>query len=384
MTLTRPQAMAHFDMAIPHAGASLKQLKEAGKKVVGYYCMYAPQEIAMAADAIPVALCATKEEPIADGEKTLPRNFCPLIKSSYGFAVTDKCPFFLHSDLIVGETTCDGKKKMFEHMAKFKPLHVMKLPQGNDSAQDQAYWLESVKKLVCLLEQTFQVKISDEKLSAAIKELNEERKLIMELADFMKYDPVPVSGQDMLKVLWARNFVFDRPEFAQQVRDLISELKERVARGEGALAKGAKRIVVTGVPTGLGAEKVLKIIEENGGALVYIENCAGMKQFVNPVEEAKPALEAIAEKYLNTHCSCMSPNPRRLEIVEQICRDFKADGVVDIVWQGCHTYNVESKILQDYLKEKNRIPFLQIETDYSQGDAEQIRTRVEAFMERMP
>ena len=128
---------------------------------------------------------------------------------------------------------------------------------------------------------------------------------------------------------------------------------------------------------------MLKIIEENGGALVYIENCAGMKQFVNPVDETKPALEAIAEKYLNTHCSCMSPNPRRLEIVEQICRDFKAEGVVDIVWQGCHTYNVESKILQDYLKEKAGIPFLHIETDYSQGDAEQIRTRVQAFFERM-
>ena len=106
--------MAHFDMAIPHAGASLKQLKDQGHKVVGYYCVYAPQELAVAAGAVPVALCATKEEPIADGEKHLPRNFCPLIKSSYGFAVTDKCPFFLHSDLIVGETTCDGKKNKDE------------------------------------------------------------------------------------------------------------------------------------------------------------------------------------------------------------------------------------------------------------------------------
>jgi benzoyl-CoA reductase/2-hydroxyglutaryl-CoA dehydratase subunit BcrC/BadD/HgdB len=384
MTLTRPKTMAHFDMAIPHAGASLKQLKEEGKKVVGYYCMYAPQEIALAAGAVPVSLCATKEEPIADGEKTLPRNFCPLIKSSYGFAVTDKCPFFFHSDIIIGETTCDGKKKMFELMGKFKPVHVMKLPQGYDAEQDRAYWLASVKRLVDVLEETFKVNITEEKLKAAAKELNDERKLMLELADFMKYDPSPLSGQDMLKVLWARNFVFDREEFTLQVKELISELKERVDRGEGALAKGAKRIVVTGVPTGLGAEKVLKIIEENGGAIVYIENCSGMKQFVNSVGEDKPVLEAIAEKYLNTHCSCMSPNPRRLEFVEQICREFKADGVADVVWQGCHTYNVESKTLQDYLKEKNNIPFLHVETDYSQSDAEQIRTRVQAFFERMP
>jgi benzoyl-CoA reductase/2-hydroxyglutaryl-CoA dehydratase subunit BcrC/BadD/HgdB len=383
MECSRAQAMAHFDMAIPHAGASLKQLKEAGKKVVGFYCMFAPQEIALAAGAIAVALCATKEEPIADGEKTLPRNFCPLIKSSYGFAVTDKCPFFLHSDLIVGETTCDGKKKMFELMAKFKPLHVMNLPQSYATDADQAYWLESVKEFRHELESAFGVEITDAKLKDAVRELNEERLLIQELAGLMKLDPVPLTGQDLLKVLWARNFVFDRREFALQVQELIAELKERVARGEAAISKGAKRVVVTGVPTGLGAEKVLKIIEDCGAAVVYIENCAGMKQYVNLVDESKPVLEAIAEKYLNTHCSCMSPNPRRLDLVAQVCRDYKVDGVVDIVWQGCHTYNVESPILRDYLKEHGPVPLLHIETDYSQGDVEQIKTRVQAFLEML-
>ncbi|MDR3565780.1 MAG: double-cubane-cluster-containing anaerobic reductase [Negativicutes bacterium] len=383
MEVTRAQAMAHFDMAIPHAGASLKQLKEDGKKVVGFYCMFAPQEIALAAGAVAVALCATKEEPIAEGEKTLPRNFCPLIKSSYGFAVTDKCPFFLHSDLIVGETTCDGKKKMFELMAKFKPLHVMNLPQSYQNEADSAYWLESVKEFKKVLEATFAVQITDEKLAAAIRELNEERLLIQKLAAFMKLDPVPLTGQDLLKVLWARNFVFDRQEFSAQVKDLITELEQRVAEGASALAKGAKRIVVTGVPTGLGAEKVLKIIEDCGAAVVYIENCAGMKQYVNLVDESKPALEAIADKYLNTHCSCMSPNPRRLDLVNQVCRDYRADGVVDIVWQGCHTYNVESPILRESLKQSGNIPLLHIETDYSQGDVEQIKTRVQAFLEMM-
>jgi len=108
-----------------------------------------------------------------------------------------------------------------------------------------------------------------------------------------------------------------------------------------------------------------------------------MKQYVTLVDENKPPLEAVAEKYLNTHCSCMSPNTKRLELVAEICRDYKVDGVVDIVWQGCHTYNVESRILRDYLKKTNELPFLHIETDYSQGDAEQIKTRVQAFLEMM-
>ena len=152
----------------------------------------------------------------------------------------------------------------------------------------------------------------------------------------------------------------------------------------GLLPKAPDASLLPAFPPGFGAEKVLKIIEESGGVVVYIENCAGMKQFVNPVHEDKPVLEAIAEKYLNTHCSCMSPNPLRMELVDKICREFQADGVVDIVWQGCHTYNVESKTLQEFLKSKNNIPFLHVETDYSQGDVEQIRTRIQAFFERMP
>lgn len=379
----RVQAMAHFDMAIPHAGASLKQLKEQGHKVVGYYCVYAPQELAVAAGAVPVALCATKEEPIADGEKHLPRNFCPLIKSSYGFAVTDKCPFFLHSDLIVGETTCDGKKKMFELMSTFKPTHVMNLPPSYSSEADKIYWLAAVKELKSVLEKFLNTEITDEKMSAAITELNQERLLMQQLAVTMKHDPVPLSGQDLLKVLWARNFVFNREEFALQVKELIGQLTDMIARGEGVFPTGAKRIVVTGVPTGLGAEKVLKIIEDCGAAVVYIENCAGMKQYVDLVDSEQTPLEAIAEKYLKTPCSCMSPNPIRLEHLRDIVKEYRADGVVDIVWQGCHTYNVESSVLKDYLKRETAAQFLHIETDYSQGDAEQIKTRVQAFLETM-
>lgn len=380
---TRPQAMAHFDMAIPHAATSLKQLKEEGQKVIGFYCVFAPQELVVAAGATPVALCATKEEPIADGEKTLPRNFCPLIKSSYGFAVTDKCPFFLHSDLIVGETTCDGKKKMFELMAEFKPTHVMNLPQGYQTAEDLQYWTASVEKLKKDLEARLGVTITEEKIKAAISELNAERVLIQKLSNYMKADPVPLNGQDMLKVLWARNFVFDREEFALQIAELLEQVQEMTDRDEGAFPKGAKRVVVTGVPTGLGAEKVIRIIEECGAAVVYIENCSGMKQYVDLVDENKAPLAAVAEKYLNTPCSCMSPNPRRLERISQVVADYKADGVVDIVWQGCHTYNVESRVVREHLKQNGDIPFLHIETDYSQGDAEQIKTRVQAFLEMM-
>ncbi|MFA4861916.1 double-cubane-cluster-containing anaerobic reductase [Methanoregula sp.] len=377
----RAEKMTYFDSVIPNASAAIKSVRDQGKKFVGFYCVFAPQELIVAADAVPVTLCATKEEPIADGEKYLPRNFCPLIKSSYGFAITGKCAFFNNSEFIIGETTCDGKKKMFELMATFKPTVVLEVPQSAKGTAQKQYWRSEVARCKKEIETRLGVTITDDKMKAAITELNEQRALMRELAHLNTAIPAPISGLDLLKVMWARNFTFDRAAFNQQLKDLIAELKTMKAKGEGASPKTAQRIIVTGVPTGVGAEKVLRIIEESGAAIVYIENCSGMKPYLHDVATSGSPLDAIADKYLETPCSCMSPNTGRLELLAKLAKEYHADGVVDVTWVGCHTYNVESRVLKDYLARHGNVPLLQIETDYSQGDVGQIRTRVEAFLE---
>ncbi|MDD1704924.1 MAG: 2-hydroxyacyl-CoA dehydratase family protein [Methanoregula sp.] len=377
----RPEKMNYFDSVIPNASASIKSMKDQGKKFVGFYCVFAPQELIVAAGAVPVTLCATKEEPIADGEKHLPRNFCPLIKSSYGFAITEKCAFFNNSEFIIGETTCDGKKKMFELMESFKPMVVLEVPQSAKGETQKQFWRSEVARCRAEVEKRLGVTITDAQMKGAISELNAQRALMRELASLNTANPALLSGLDMLKVTWARNFTFDRATFNANVKELIAELKAMKAKGEGAFPKTAKRIIVTGVPTGIGAEKVLKVIEESGAAVVYIENCSGMKQYLDDVATSGSPLDAIADKYLSTPCSCMSPNTGRLELLANLAKEYHADGIVDITWVGCHTYNVESRVLREYLAKHGGVPLLQIETDYSQGDLGQIRTRVEAFLE---
>jgi benzoyl-CoA reductase/2-hydroxyglutaryl-CoA dehydratase subunit BcrC/BadD/HgdB len=377
----RAEKMTYFDSVIPNASAAIKSVRDQGKKFVGFYCVFAPQELIVAADAVPVTLCATKEEPIADGEKYLPRNFCPLIKSSYGFAITEKCAFFNNSEFIIGETTCDGKKKMFELMEKFKPTVVLEVPQSAKGEAQKQYWRSEVARCKQEIEQRLGVTITDDKMKAAIKDLNEQRGLMRELASLNTAIPAPLSGVDTLKVMWARNFTFDRAAFNKELSELIAELKAMKAKGEGVLPKKAPRIIVTGVPTGVGSEKVIRIIEESGAAVVYLENCAGMKQYLHDVATTGSPLDAIADKYLQTPCSCMSPNTGRLELLAKLAKEYHADGVVDITWVGCHTYNVESRVLKEYLSAHGNVPLLQIETDYSQGDAGQIKTRIEAFLE---
>ncbi|AET68393.1 Benzoyl-CoA reductase/2-hydroxyglutaryl-CoA dehydratase subunit, BcrC/BadD/HgdB [Desulfosporosinus orientis DSM 765] len=359
---------------------SIQAAKEDGRKIVGKYCIYSPMEIVLAAGAIPIPLCSTKQDPIAAAEKVLPRNLCPLIKSSYGYAASGACPYFNASDLLIAETTCDGKKKMYELLSEIKPLHLLQLPQKQDK-EALEYWYGEIIKLKDRLEEEFGVTITEQDLRKAIHLMNEERRSLKDFQDIAKLKPSPISGMDILMVLYNRGFSIDKEEAIALVDSLTSELKELYRQGSSPFNAKTPRLLLTGVPVGIGSHKVVEIIEASGGNVVCFESCGGYKAVYDQVDEEKPPLLAIAEKYLRTPCSCMSPNRDRYELLEQLVDEFKIDGVVDLTWQACHTYNIESHSLKKYLQTKKNCPFLQIETDYSESDIGQLRVRIEAFIE---
>jgi benzoyl-CoA reductase/2-hydroxyglutaryl-CoA dehydratase subunit BcrC/BadD/HgdB len=129
-------------------------------------------------------------------------------------------------------------------------------------------------------------------------------------------------------------------------------------------------------------EKLVRVIEESGAVVVAYENCTGAKQFDRQVAETGDPYEALADYYLAIGCSVMTPNPNRLELLGRLCAQFAVDGVVEMTLQSCHTYAVETQTVRDFLKGRG-IPFLSLETDYSQGDTEQLRNRTSAFIEML-
>lgn len=358
---------------------ALKEAKESGARVAGTYCQYSPTELIVAAGAIAISLCGTSQTPIPAAERVLPRNLCPLIKSSYGFAVTDTCPFLYFADLLVAETTCDGKKKMYELLGELKPLHLMQLPQIQDSAALNG-WIAEMERLKERLEETFAVEITHERLQDAIRLLNDERRSLKALMEICSRKPSPLSGMDLLTVLHNTGFSIDRRETITLVDQLTAELQEMADGGISPFRETTPRILLSGVPVGIGSDKVVRLVEECGGNVVCFENCTGYKK-IDPVSEEGDPLTAIAERYLRVPCSCMSPNTGRFSLVEQLVQEFRVDGVVDLTWQGCHTFNIESTALKRLVQDKVGLPFLQIETDYSESDTEQLKVRIEAFLE---
>ena len=375
-----PSIFDTFDDARRAGFLKVKEMKDNGEKIVGIFCTYAPREVIYAAGAQPVGLCAVSSETINEAEKYLPKNLCPLIKASYGFAITDKCPYIYFSDIIVGETTCDGKKKMYELLNEKKETYVMDLPHNPTKPGNQALWANEVKAFKEKLEDKFNVEITDEKLSEAIKNCNEERKLMQELYGLTKLDPSPISGMELHQILFGSGFLFDKTAQNTQLREMIGSLKEKYEQGKCELPKGAKRILITGCPSGGVASKIIQPLEEAGAVVVAFENCVGIKNFNNLVDEDKDPITAIADRYLKIPCSVMSPNDDREEMIKELIDDYQIDGVIDIILQACHTYNVETEKIKRAVNSKGT-PYMVIETDYSDVDTGQLKTRLEAFVE---
>lgn len=372
-----PETFHEFSQARRNGFLQMHQLKAKGVPVVGVYCTFMPEELIMAVGAVKVGLCSTSDETIPLAEKDLPRNLCPLIKSSYGFGKSDKCPYFYFSDLVVGETTCDGKKKMFEYMKEFKDVYIMQMPNSLDSPACKQLWDAEVIRFAQKLESFFDKKIDGHALRSAISLKNRERIALKRFYSIGKLNPPALMGHDIFKIVYGTGFKFDKE---QNIRDLnaLTEQVESEYR-DGKTLKSRPRILITGSPMGGATEKVIRAIEENGGIVVAFENCTGAKPNEELVEEQGDPMKAICDKYIRIGCSCISPNDNRLSLLYRMIEEYQADGVVDMVLQACHPYALESK----RIRESVRVPYLYLETDYSQADIEQINTRVAAFVEML-
>lgn len=383
---TLPERFEEFAEARRQGFIRMKELKDKGGKLCGTFCQFAPSEIIDAAGLYRVGLCGQSPEPIPAAETELPANLCPLIKSSYGFALTETCPYAYFSDLVVGETTCDGKKKMYEMLGEIKDVHIIHLPNNPDPERSLESWILELRHFKEVIEKKFNITITDEMLREAIKWGNKERIQMAKLYELGRYDPPAITGLQMRSVMEGVQYIFDRQERYEKVQEIIDKCEEDWKNGNGPIPKGSRRprILVSGGPSGGVFEKTIKVIEELGGVIVCYEGCNGIVSRRRLIEESetKDPIECIAEKYLEVPCAVMSPNQRRLEQVALTIEEWKVDGVVGIILHSCNPFGIESTNIKKVANKYGK-PYLHLETNYGQGDEGQLRTRIEAFLEML-
>jgi benzoyl-CoA reductase/2-hydroxyglutaryl-CoA dehydratase subunit BcrC/BadD/HgdB len=347
----RPEGMDYYDFVVAEIHgvrpSELVEHRKKGGKVFGTFCVYVPDEIIFAAGAIATGLCGGSQFWVPGGEKVLPANTCPLIKASVGARLDKTCPFFRLADIYIGETTCDGKKKAWEILNQDVPVYVMDLPQMKRE-KDIAAWTEEIKLFLNKVEEVTDSKITPEALAENIKLINRKRKALERLYNTRKNSPVPISGRDALLI--------------------------------------TPRVMITGTPMAIPNWKLHQIVETCGAPVVVEETCTGVRYFENSVDETGTTLneqiQALAERYMKVNCACFTPNEGRIDDILRLVKEYKVDGVIDCNLQFCGLYSTEGYLVQQALK-KEGIPVIHLETDYSEQDSEQIRTRVQAFLEML-
>jgi len=384
----RPEMMDYFDFVVSEIHgvrpAELVEFQKKGGKVFGTFCVYVPDEIVFAAGGIATGLCGGSQFWVPGGEKVLPVNTCPLIKASVGARLDRTCPFFRIADMFVGETTCDGKKKAWEILAEDVPVHVMDIPQMKRD-KDIKSWADEIRIFKDVVEKFTGNKITAESLEENIKLFNTKRKALARLYAMRKNENIPISGTDTLLISQIA-FYDDPVRFTEKVNILCDELDQRVADGVTVFPAGTKRILISGTPMAIPNWKLHHIIETCGAAVVCEETCTGTRYFEHLTDESASTvddqIQALAERYMNINCACFTPNTARTDDIIRLAKEYHADGVIDINLKFCSLYDTEGYKVEKALKEAG-IPVLGIETDYTDSDAQQLRTRISAFIEML-
>ncbi len=366
-------------------GLRIKELQDAkaqGRKIIGTFCVFVPEEIVLAAGGIQVGLCAGAEAGKEAAEKILPRNTCALIKSFVGFKLSRLCPYIESCDLVVGETTCDGKKKAYEIFEEYAPVYVMEIPQMKNRC-DRDLWKAEILRFKDKVEAVTGNAVTAAGLKEAIRVVNARRSVLQRLNRLRAASPVPISGRDVLLVNQI-SFYDDPVRFTESIGKLCDEIEVRVKASEGIVSEETPRLMLSGCPMAVPNWKLPYIIESSGAVIVGEESCIGTRNTRDLVEDKGETLDelldVLADRYMKIDCACFTPNTERLDHIVDMAKDLKVNGVIHYGLSFCQPYGIEAFKVERALKEAE-IPMLSIETDYSMEDVEQLKTRVEAFVE---
>jgi benzoyl-CoA reductase/2-hydroxyglutaryl-CoA dehydratase subunit BcrC/BadD/HgdB len=390
----RPKEMAYFDEIANLFGkraTEIAQAKEEGKKIVGYTCLFAPLELILAADAVPVRVNSGWYDTSKLGDRVVPVEVCPTIRSTIGAKMIELSPFLEQSDALITVLTCDGMTKLSEILGDYTQVWGMSNPRIKDSVQALKFWNEEIKQIKNNLEKLTGNKINPKNLKKAIQQTQKATRVFRRLQDLRKGNPV-ILGRDAMLV--NQTYMWDDiTRWTEKTAALCDELERRVQNKQWVCPPDTSRVMVTGTQMFWPDNwKLPSLIEEGTprGVLVADELCSSERLLYDPVgiDEWKTddMLNAIGERYLMAStCPCFTSkdgNEDRINWLLNKIKENKVQGVIYYVVRGCMLYAMEYTRVKRALDKAN-IPVYYLDTDYTREDVGQLKTRVEAFLEML-
>ncbi len=391
----RPEELRPFEDVLlpPQPETAIRRAKAAGRKVVGAFCALVPNEIIHAAGAVAVRLCGGSPAAAERTPASLPRDLCPLLKSAAGSLLPRDAELLRQLDLVVTPATCDWKAKFGHRLRDYVPTVVLDLMHAKDQQPARWAWRAEVERLYHEVQGITGAPVGRRELLASIGVYQRATALSRRVLATIRADRPPLWGTDLLLV---HNALFYMPiedwidAATSLARAAPAHDPSLVGAPSAAAPSGARpRLLLAGSPPVWPDYKVPLLIETSGGRIVADESCAGSRQLLDAVKADEPtvtdALWALADRYyLPCTCPCFTPNADRQRRLAAMVEDYRVDGVVYHVLKSCFLYDAEVQATRQALAAlggEQGIPVLRLETDLVGGSEEQLRNRLDAFLD---
>jgi benzoyl-CoA reductase subunit C len=363
-----------------------RELKAAGRKVIGYPCVYVPLEMLAALDLVPYRTCGDIKEPVTEADRVLPRSFCPIMRNCLDCALKNRNDFLDGMVTIHSSDPQEKTARVWQSYTQYPYFHFIDMPI---TVRPEAleYFKGQLNDFRKTLEAFTGKRLNADKLERAIKSHNRQRALVRELCDLTKPSPPRISGTEIVQVIKALTSL---P--VAEGNDLLTETISEVKRRTGGPEKESARLLIWS--STLDDIDIMQIFEARAN-VVMNESCGGVRAYRGEVKLTGDPLEGLADYYLNEITCARTFRQAALgETTKDYARDlqsrfgylkgtvkeWKIDGVILLLVRYCDPFAFEMPSLKDYLSSLG-IPSTYIEYDYTTGALAPMRTRVEAFVE---
>ena len=381
----KPEALKPFTDVLKHVFVDMQgAVKPKGVPSVGTYCVMVPPELIYAAGAMPVKLCGGSYTAFNVGDDIAPRDACPLVKAIMGFESIGVMPVYQECQLMAVPITCDCKKKLAGYLAEHRKTVTLHVPSGRDRDEDMEQYVRELYLFSQKLTEVTGIELSYERLSWACGMTAAAQYELSRFIELRRRYPLAVKGTHYMAAMNAISYTHISL-WTQYMHDLCDEIEQKAKRGEMASKENRPRILITGSPIVFPNFKLPLLIEEMGGALDADETCMGERGASDPPAIVDQSTDGIMRALANKStrpCTCPTfvDNKRRLYRIMQMLEDYRVQGVIYHVLRGCLVYDYEYQVMEEELG-KLGIPIIRVESDYNEEDVEQLRIRVEAFIE---
>lgn len=380
-----PEEMKPFFQVLKDIYVELKDVpRQEGMKTIGTYCVLVPNELVYAAGAMPVRLCSGSYTAYSIGDEYVPRDACPLVKAVMGFGHTHTSPLYENCSLMVIPVTCDCKKKLAGMLERLKPTVILNVPPVKSEDADTQGYLQELYGLIPHLEAATGKQITADTLAESMNDMGYAQYEMSRFLTYRKHDPALLHGAQVMAVMNAFAYM-PAHTWGEHMHRLNQEMETRLREGQFVGKAKQPRILITGSPIAFPNIKIPLLIEEMGGRLAADETCFGERGLYDPPvvidESFDGMMRALANRYTKP-CTCpvFVDNSQRIYRIKQMIKEHKVQGVIYHVLRGCLVYDYEYPMIEEALGQMD-IPVIRVESDYNEEDVEQLRIRIEAFLE---